>query len=154
MHLEGEQQFDAPVARVWDVSFQPEVLEDCIPGAQSVERTSETTFEGTVERGLASVTIAMELSFEITEDERPDRVVASFEGSDNRTNSTADGDLEIALEATDDGEGALLAYEADIHFSGRLASLGGMLIKRQLNKDLRQFFENLEEYVSETELEA
>jgi hypothetical protein len=29
-----------------------------------------------------------------------------------------------------------------------------MLIKRQLNKDLRQFFENLEEYVSETELEA
>ncbi|WP_416841272.1 CoxG family protein [Haloferax sp. DFSO52] len=147
MHLEGEQAFDAPVATVWDVSFQAEVLETCIPGAQSVERLSETEFSAEVRRGMASISVTMDLLFEVVEDDRPSGVVVTMEGSDNRTNSTAAGDISIESGVVDDGESSVLNYAADIEFTGRLASLGSRLIKRQIDKDLSTFFDGLQEEI-------
>lgn len=146
MDLEGEQAFDAPADVVWETVFRPEVLEACIPGAQSVEKTSETHFEGTVKRGLAAVTVEMELSVEIVEDDRPERVVVELEGSDNRINSSVDGEAEIAIEEADGGSN--LTYVAHLNFTGKLASLGARLIKRSMNNDLKSFFSNLEERVA------
>jgi carbon monoxide dehydrogenase subunit G len=145
MHLEGEQAFNTAVATVWDTSFRPDVLEACIPGAQSVERTSDTEFNAVVRRGLASISVTMELTFDVVEDNRPDNVTIEMEGTDNRTNSTASGD--IAIDASEGGDESVLAYEADLEFTGRLASLGSRLIKRQINKDLSTFFDNLQEQV-------
>lgn len=147
MELTGEQQFAAPRDTVWDTVLKPEVLEACIPGAQEVEQTSETVYEGTVQRGLASITVTMDVRVEIVEDNRPDSLVADLEGSDNRVNSAVDGDLTVDIE--EDGDGATLSYVADLHFSGKLASLGARLIKRQMNKDLKRFFSNLEEYIQD-----
>lgn len=149
MELTGEQQFAAPRETVWDTVFQPEVLEACIPGAQEIEQVSDTVFEGTVQRGLASITVTMDVRVEIVTDDRPDSIVAELEGSDNRVNSAVDGDLTVDIE--EDGDGSVLAYVADLHFSGKLASLGARLIKRQMNKDLQRFFSNLEEYIEENE---
>lgn len=146
MDLEGEQAFDAPADVVWETVFRPEVLEACIPGAQSVEKTSETSFEGTVKRGLAAVTVEMELSVEIVEDDRPERVVVELEGSDNRINSSVDGEAEIAIEEADGASN--LTYVATLNFTGKLASLGARLIKRSMNNDLKTFFSNLEERVA------
>lgn len=149
MELEGEQQFDAPVATVWDISFRPDVLESSIPGAQSVERVSESEYSAEVQRGLASMTVSMDLAFDIVEDNRPDSVTVAMEGTDNRTNSTASGDIRI--ESSEDNGETTLQYEADIEFTGRLASLGSRLIKRQIKKDLSTFFDELEEQIeSET----
>jgi carbon monoxide dehydrogenase subunit G len=153
MHLEGEQEFEAPASTIFDVTLQPEVLEACIPGADEVERTSDTEYEGQVTRGLASITVTMDLEVKVVEDERPDRVVIELEGSDNRTNSTADGTVTVT--STEDGDVTTLSYEADINFTGRLASLGGRLIKRQINKDLQTFFDDLKgEVEAEAEAEA
>jgi hypothetical protein len=147
MQLEGEHQFDAPAMTIFDVTFEPEVLETCIPGADDVERLSETEYSGQVTRGLASITVTMELDVEIVEDDRPETVVISIDGSDNRTNSTADGTVTVTSSEADGT--TTLAYEADINFTGRLASLGGRLIKRQIKKDLGTFFDNLEAEIEE-----
>lgn len=145
MRLEGEHHFDAPAATVFDVTLEPAVLEACIPGADEVEQRSETEYTGQVTRGLASITVTMDLDVEIVEDERPDRVVVSLEGSDNRTNSTAEGTVTVTTEEVDGR--TTVTYEADINFTGRLASLGGRLIKRQIKKDLNTFFDDLSETV-------
>lgn len=145
MELEGEQLFDAPIATVWDISFRSDALERSIPGAQSVERVSESEYSAEVQRGLASITVSMNLSFDIVEDDRPGTVTVTMEGKDNRTNSTASGDIRI--KSSEDDEGTTLQYEADIEFTGRLASLGSRLIKRQIKKDLSTFFDELEEQI-------
>jgi carbon monoxide dehydrogenase subunit G len=142
MQLNGEKQFDAPAETIFEVTLEPEVLEACIPGADRVERVSETKYTGEVTRGMASITVTMDLDVEIVEDDRPDRVKIALEGSDNRTNSTADGTVTVTCEETDGR--STLTYEADINFTGRLASLGGRLIKRQIKKDLTTFFDQLE----------
>ena len=149
MHLEGDQEFEAPAETIFDVTFQPDILEACIPGAEEVERTSDTEYTGQVTRGMASITVTMDLDVAVVEDERPERVVIELEGSDKRTNSTADGTVTVT--SSEDGDVTTLSYEADINFTGRLASLGGRLIKRQINKDLNTFFDELEE---EVEVEA
>lgn len=149
MHLEGDQEFEAPAETIFDVTFRSDILEACIPGAEEIERTSDTEYSGQVTRGMASITVTMDLDVEVVEDERPDRVVIELEGSDNRTNSTADGTVTVT--SSEDGDVTTLSYEADINFTGRLASLGGRLIKRQINKDLNTFFDELEE---EVEVEA
>lgn len=146
MQLEGDHEFAAPAETIFDVTFRPEVLEACIPGADEVERTSDTEYEGQVTRGLASITVTMDLEVEVVEDDRPEKVVIELEGNDNRTNSTADGTVTVT--SSEDDDGTTLSYEAEINFTGRLASLGGRLIKRQINKDLKTFFDDLEEEVS------
>lgn len=151
MRLEGDHQFDAPAETIFDLTFEPDVLEASIPGADNVERVSDTEYEGQVTRGLASITVTMDLDVVITEDESPERVVMELEGSDNRTNSTANGTVTVTS-SREDGL-TTLAYEAEINFTGRLASLGGRLIKRQINKDLKQFFSNLEAEVEAAEAE-
>lgn len=151
MQLTGEREFEETADGVLEVVFQPDVLEACIPGAESIERVSETKYSGTITRGLASIVVTMEIEVEIIEDERPETVVCAIEGSDNRTNSTADGELTVNT-AEADGV-TTLSYEADINFTGRLASLGGRLIKRQMKNDLEQFFSNLEVEVEDRESE-
>jgi len=142
MHLEGDQQFDAPADTIFELTFEPEILEASVPGADNVERVSDTEYSGQVSRGLASIEITMDLEITIVEDESPDRVVMEMEGSDNRTNSTANGTVTVTSSVADGV--TTLSYEADIEFTGRLASLGGRLIKRQINNDLKKFFSNLE----------
>lgn len=146
MELTGEQSFEAPADVIWETVFRPEVLTACIPGAQSVEQTSATRFEGSVKRGLAAVTVEMDLAVDIVDDERPDRVVVELEGSDNRINSSVDGEAEIEIDEIDDT--SVLTYTATLNFTGKLASLGGRLIKRSMTNDLKTFFSNLEEYIA------
>lgn len=152
MKLQGEQEFDVSRDTVWNTLLQPQVLEECIPGAQTVEETSDGVYEGTVERGVASITITMDITVEVAEDERPESLTCDIEGTDNRINSTVNGQADVKMEETDDG--STLSYETNLDFTGKLASIGGRIIKRQMNKDLNKFFSNVEDHINETEATA
>lgn len=45
MHLEGEHEFEAPVETVFDVTFESDVLEACIPETETVEVLSHDFYE-------------------------------------------------------------------------------------------------------------
>lgn len=149
MELRGEQQFDSTEDAVWDVLFRAEILEKCIPGAQMVTRLSETAYEGTVQRGLASITVEMDIRVEIIDDDRPDAVTCHIHGTDDRINSDVDGTATITIHDDADGR-STLTYRANLNFTGRLVSLGSRMIKRQMNRDLKHFFSSVEEQVGTT----
>lgn len=149
MELSGEQQFGSTRDVVWGILFRPEILEECIPGAQTVTRSSETEYEGTVQRGLASITVEMDVRVEIVEDDRPNGVTCRIQGTDNRINSDVDGTATITIQDTADG-GSTLTYQANLNFTGRLVSLGSRMIKRQMNNDLKAFFSSVEEQIETT----
>ena len=44
MKMNGEQLSAAPRARVWDALNDPEVLKQCIPGCQNLERDGDNSF--------------------------------------------------------------------------------------------------------------
>ena len=143
MEFEGEVSIGADGQRVWEMTSDPEVLMSCVPGAKEIEQLSETKYRGTIERGVAGVTIALEGEAEIVELDPPSRIVAEAGGQDARTNSRMDATAEMEI-ASDDGASAL-SYHIDLDFTGRLASLGSRIVKRQINSDINTFFDNLKE---------
>jgi len=52
MEMTGEFRIPAPRQRVWEGLNDPEVLKQCIPGCQALEKVSDTEFNGRV---IASV---------------------------------------------------------------------------------------------------
>ncbi|MFC4549829.1 MULTISPECIES: CoxG family protein [Halorussus] len=152
MEVTGERTIDQTPDRLWDTILDPDTLEQTIPGAQSLEQDGDV-YEGTLERGLAGISIELSATVEVTDEDRPDWIDCDIEGTDNTINSRVDGQAHVEFEEADDGA-TTLVYETDFDFSGKLASLGSRIIKRKVNKDLDTFFSNLEEHVEEQEAAA
>ena len=55
MEMKGEYRIPASREKVWDALNDPEVLRDCIPGAKSLEKTSDTEMKATVEAKVGPV---------------------------------------------------------------------------------------------------
>jgi carbon monoxide dehydrogenase subunit G len=147
MEYDGTATVPAPRERVWDPITDPEVLTSCIMGAQDVTRVSERAYEGVVEQRVAGVSVSMVGTVEIEELERPDRLVFTGSGTDDRTGSRMDADVEVTL--TDAGRETELAYDVEVTFTGRLATLGGRILRRQVTSNVDTYFDNLAEYLSE-----
>lgn len=146
MEVTGEQSISQTPDGLWDTLLDPETLEQTIPGAQSLERDGKH-YEGTLERGLAGVSLTLTADVDITDEDRPNWIEVDIEGRDNTINSHVEGDAHVEFEAIED-DATLLTYTANFNFSGKLASLGSRIIKRKTNKDLDTFFSNVEELVT------
>ena len=48
MEMSGEHTISAPRQAVWDALNDPEVLKACIPGCETLEKTSDTEMTATV----------------------------------------------------------------------------------------------------------
>lgn len=147
MRFEDEIEIEATRDDVWELISDPAVLVNAVPGAKEVEKVSGTEYRGIIERGVAGITIELDGEVELIELDAPTRLVADVNGRDQRTNSRMDATAAMNMDET--GELTILQYEVDVDFSGRLASLGGRIVKRKINSDIKQFFGNIQEVVQE-----
>lgn len=147
MQFDGTVAVDTDQETVWETISDPEALVMCVPGAEKVERISETHYEGTIKRGIAGVSVELNGEVEMNELTPPDRMVADVKGKDELTGSimTADARMDI----TEDGEGTELSYNMDVEFTGKLATLGSRIMKRKIKSDMSTFFDNLRESAEE-----
>lgn len=145
MEISGTRTIQEQQSRLWEVLLNPDFLEATVPGAKTISRDGDD-YSATLERGLAGMSVELSTDVTLVEWAEPDYVACEIEGTDNTINSRVDGTTEFEL--TDVEEGTELQYSAEFDFSGKLASLGSRLIKRQVKNDLDTFFSNIE-----TELE-
>lgn len=147
MQVTGERTIDQTPEQLWDTLLDPETLEATIPGAETLER-DDNHYEGTLERGLAGISIRLDADVDITDKDQPNWLECDIVGTDNTVNSRVDGDAHVQFEDNGDGT-TTLSYETSFDFSGKLASLGSRIIKRKVNNDLDTFFANVESYVDD-----
>lgn len=152
MKINGEQTIGQEADQLWDTILDTGTLEETIPGAETLEREGDH-YEGTLERGLAGISLTLSANVDITDKERPDWIECDIEGVDNTINSRVNGRARVEFEEDGD-ETTLLVYDTEFDFSGKLASFGSRIIKRKVNSDLDTFFSNLEEYVDAQEATA
>jgi carbon monoxide dehydrogenase subunit G len=145
MEVTGKQTISQSPDPLWDVLLDAKTLEQTIPGAQDLDRDGDH-YEGTLERGLAGISITLSADVDITDQERPEWIACDIVGTDNTINSRVDGEAHVDFKMNDDGK-TDLTYRAEFDFSGKLASLGSRIIKRKVKSDLDTFFTNLQEYV-------
>jgi hypothetical protein len=122
MDMKGERRIAAPQQESWNALFDPEVLRQCIPGGESVERVSDAHFKANVKLAIGPVKASCELRG------KGSGGVAGF----------GKGDAWIRLEA--DGAATILTYDVKASVGGKLAQVGQRLIDSTAQKLADEFF--------------
>ena len=140
MKMQGEYVVPAAREAVWEALNDPEVLKACIPGCESVEKTSETEMQAAVTAKVGPVKAKFKGKITLSDLDPPNGYTISGEGSGGAA-GFAKGGAKVALSDTDDG--TLLAYDVDAQVGGKLAQIGQRLIDGTAKKMADQFFANL-----------
>ncbi len=147
MILEGDTLIPADRHAVWTALNDPEVLRDCIPGCQSLERQSDTDFTSSVRAAIGPVSATFGARITLSEIE-PDRgYTISGEGKGGAA-GFARGKARVDLE--DEPGGTRLRYTADVNIGGKLAQVGSRLIQGTAKKLSEEFFGRLGERLGAT----
>lgn len=145
MTMTGDFVLPAEKSVVWAKLNDPEVLKACIPGCQSLEKTSDTSFAATAKVKVGPVGATFKGKVNLTDIDAPNGYRISGEG-EGGVAGFAKGGAVVKLE---DAEGGTkLTYDVEAQIGGKLAQLGGRLINGVAKKMADEFFANFAKAVS------
>jgi carbon monoxide dehydrogenase subunit G len=148
MKMNGEQIIAAPRAKVWEALNDPEVLKQCIPGCQSLEKEADDTLKATVAIKIGPIGARFSGAVTLSELDPPNSYVISGEGQGG-TAGFARGGARVAL--ADEGAGTRLTYTVDAEVGGRLAQIGGPIVDATAKQLAGQFFKRFGALVAANE---
>ncbi|MBR9652265.1 CoxG family protein [Thalassovita aquimarina] len=141
MELEGRQSLAATPEEVWSALFDRDVLEQAIPGCESLEQTSDTSFAAVVKLKIGPVSARFKGEVELSDIVVGRSCTLSGKGSGGIA-GFAKGAAKVTL--TPQGPETVLDYTADVAVGGKLAALGNRLIKSTAQKLTGEFFANFD----------
>ena len=152
MDMSGEYVISAPRKAVWEALNDPEILKQCIPGCESVDKTSDTEFEAKVTAKVGPVRAKFRGKVTLSDINPPNGYTISGEGSGGAA-GFAKGGAKVSL--SDDPEGTKLSYSVDATVGGKLAQIGSRLIDSTAKKMANDFFSSFADLViSDTNSDA
>ena len=80
MELSGEYLIPAPKQAVWDALNDPDVLKQCIPGCDSLEKTADNAFEAAVTAKVGPVKAKFQGAVTLSDIDAPNGYTISGEG--------------------------------------------------------------------------
>ncbi|UUX50026.1 carbon monoxide dehydrogenase subunit G [Nisaea acidiphila] len=146
MDMSGEYLVPAPRQKVWEALNDPEVLKQCIPGCEEVNRTSDTGFDAKVAAKVGPVKARFAGAVTLSDIDPPNGYTISGEGKGGAA-GFAKGGAKVALEDADGG--TMLKYEVNAQVGGKLAQIGARLIDSTAKKMANDFFKTFSEVVGE-----
>jgi len=152
MELIGQQLINAPRETVYAALNDPDVLKQCIPGCEELNKTSDTQMDATVSIKVGPVKARFKGEVELSNLNPPESYTLTGEGKGGAA-GFAKGVVDVKLE--EQGAQTLLDYAVKADIGGKLAQLGGRLIDSTAKKLSGEFFEKFGEIVGgESEPEA
>ena len=149
MEMRKEHKVGLPRAEVWRALNDPQVLEACIPGCESVEQISDSEFNTKLTAKVGPVKARFNGKVRLDNLDPPRSYTAIFEGSGGQA-GFAKGQADVALNEDGDG-GCTIAYTVSANVGGKLAQVGSRLIDGAARKLADQFFTNLTDRFAGTE---
>ena len=145
MDMTGEQRITASREAVWSALNDPEVLARCIPGCETLEKTSDNEFTATVTAKVGPVKAKFAGKVTLSDLDPPNGYTLSGEGQGGGA-GFAKGGAEVRL--AEDGGQTILTYKVTAQVGGKLAQVGSRLIDGTARKLAGQFFTKLDETLS------
>jgi uncharacterized protein len=137
MEMTGEFRIPAPLQRVWEGLNDPEILKQCIPGCQTLDKVSDTEFNGRVVASVGPVKATFGGKVTLSDLDPPRSYTIAGEGSGGVA-GFAKGGAKVKL--AEDGAATLLTYAVQAQVGGKLAQVGSRLIDGVARKMANDFF--------------
>jgi hypothetical protein len=145
MEMTGEQLIPAPRETVWQALNDPEVLQASIPGCESLNKTSDSSFEAKVRAKVGPVSASFTGAVTLSNIDPPKSYTISGEGKGGVA-GFAKGGADVRLEEAEGGQTRLL-YDVKAQVGGKLAQIGSRLIEGTAKKLAGEFFERFAQIV-------
>lgn len=145
MELQGKYSLKADREQVWTALNNPTILQQCIPGCETLTKASDTNFSASVVAKVGPVKAKFTGEVELTELSPPSSYKISGEGKGGAA-GFASGSADVKLEESDEG-GTILSYSVNAQVGGKLAQIGSRLIDSTAKKLSREFFDKFTELV-------
>lgn len=146
MELKDEIRIGAPRDEVYAALNDPEVLRQCIPGCEELEKTSDDELQAKVLLKVGPVKARFGGTVRLDKSGAPENFSLSGEGSGGAA-GFAKGGADVELE--EDGDETILRYTAKADIGGKLAQLGSRLVTGTAKKLSAKFFENFQQLMQE-----
>src|SRR5215467_2770283 len=137
MDMTGEFRIPAPRQRVWEGLNDPQILKECIPGCQTIEKLSDTEFAAKVLAQVGPVKANFAGKVTLSDLDPPQSYTIAGEGSGGVA-GFAKGSAKVNLD--EDGGATLLHYAVQAHVGGKLAQIGSRLIDSVARRMAENFF--------------
>ena len=145
MELQGKYSLKADREQVWTALNNPTILQQCIPGCETLTKASDTNFSASVVAKVGPVKAKFTGEVELTELSPPSSYKISGEGKGGAA-GFASGSADVKLEESDEG-GTVLSYSVNAQVGGKLAQIGSRLVDSTAKKLSREFFDKFTELV-------
>lgn len=144
MKIEGTQKLHADRERVYIALTDPAILQKCIPGCESLEKTAEDTYAATLKAGVGAIKGSFKGEVRLEDMRSPEhyRIVVKGKGGVGFAKGSADFDLEEVDGAT------LIRYTGELQIGGTIAGVGQRMIEAAAKMMASRFFAALEAEVS------
>ena len=145
MTMTGEYVLPAPQQTVWEKLNDPAVLKACIPGCESLDKTSDGGFAAVATIKIGPVKAKFKGAVTLSDLDPPNGYKISGQG-EGGVAGFAKGAATVKLSPKDGG--TLLSYSVEAQIGGKLAQLGQRLINGAAKKIADDFFANFAKAVS------
>lgn len=144
MKMSDERDIKADRATVWAALLSPDVLMECVPGAQEVTGSPEDGFDATVVQKVGPVKATFKGHVTLSNLVELQSLTLTGEGKGGAA-GFAKGGADVRLE--DSETGTRLIYEVEAKVGGKLAQLGSRIVDGFAKKMADQFFTRLEQVI-------
>jgi len=139
MEMKGEYRIPASREEVWAALNDAKVLAATIPGAESVEKTSDTSFAAVARTKVGPVSARFKGNVTLSNIDAPNGYTLTGEGNGGAA-GFAKGSADVKL--ADDNGVTVLAYNVNAQIGGKLAQIGQRFIDSTASKLADEFFGN------------
>lgn len=138
MDATGEHRLSITRQTVWDALMDPDVLAKCIPGCESLERTSPDAYRATVALVVGPVRATFQTDLTLSDLNPPASYRLTGAGRGGAV-GFGQGHADVELEELEPAV-TLLRYTAAFQVGGKLAQLGSRLVQGTTKKLADDFF--------------
>jgi carbon monoxide dehydrogenase subunit G len=137
MDMTGERRIPAPRLKVWTALNDPAVLKSCIPGCESLEKTSDTDMNATAGVKIGPISARFTGKVRLLDLDPPNAYRIEGEGQGGVAGFAKGG---AAVRLAEDGDFTVLTYDVKAQVGGKIAQLGARLIDASAKQMADAFF--------------
>ena len=143
MKIHGTHLINVARDQVFAALIDPQILQRCIPGCESLEQTADNTYVATMKAGVGAVKGTFKGTVRLEDIQAPSHYRMIVEGKGGPGFVKGTGEINLV----ESGGGTAITYAGDMQVGGVIAGVGQRMIEAAAKMLAGKFFSELEKHI-------